>query len=261
MRRHWKALTVGAVRSVSQFKAIIPTVAQRTGERSPQPISTADTEKHRNRSGHLHTVSLVPKEPDFGTKGQSGLSQSLRGVNTLTDVVGAKRTEKGPPGFSPLLSLKWMLVLESYQSKELSRTGDSWAARSQRSCFRQWNKMKETMESPSPTAMKHTQEAKPERPPTAVCSTSPQAVAQMKTRGSVQGQGSEALPAGAAISKSLCSWLDLGWEEREARGLWVGKYCAPSHSGQRCLQAPPLLSSARSSWQRLPGKASAEGLH
>lgn len=87
-----------------QFKAIIPTVAQRTEERSPQPISTADA--NRNRSGHLYTVSLVPKDPDFGTKGQSGLSQALRGVNTLTDVVGAKRTEKGPPGFFPLLSLK-----------------------------------------------------------------------------------------------------------------------------------------------------------
>lgn len=73
-------------------------------EHSPQPISTADG--NRNRNGHLYTMSLVPKELDFGTKGQSVLSQFLHGVNTLTDVVGAKRTEKEPPGFFPLLSLK-----------------------------------------------------------------------------------------------------------------------------------------------------------
>lgn len=98
-----EGLIVGAVRSVLQFKAVIPTVAQRTGERSPQPISTADA--NRNRSGHLHTVSLVPKEPDFGTKGRSGLSQSLCGVNTWGSLVGAKGTEKGP-WVLPCLSLK-----------------------------------------------------------------------------------------------------------------------------------------------------------
>lgn len=63
-------------------------------EHSPQPVSTADG--NRNSDGHLYTVSLVPKELDFGTKGQSVLSQSLRGANALTDVLGAKRTEKGP---------------------------------------------------------------------------------------------------------------------------------------------------------------------